>query len=130
MRPARPLPILIAAVLVIGAGLAERSGSVVAGNDCKVSLTAGLNNTRPGDHKTKYTFGVAANTAESCADVTYVLLVSETLADGTSKTTELPGEVRVRSQTRIGVLDYETDARSKITGFEAKLKSCTLCEAP
>ena len=136
MQPARATIITIATLLtfatlfIIGAGLGLLGSSRAADRSCKVSLTAGLNNTTPGDHRTKYTFGVAANTAESCADVSFALHVTEQLADGTSKATDVPGEMRVRGQTRIQVIDYETDARNKVTGFKANMKSCSLCEAP
>jgi len=136
MQPARATIITIATLLtfatifIIGAGFGLLGSSRASDRSCKVSLSAGLNNTTPGDHRTKYTFGVGANTAESCADVSFALHVTETLADGTSKATDLPGEMRVRGQTRIQVIDFETDARNKVTGFKANLKSCSLCEAP
>lgn len=130
MSQRRTAAILTAALLIVGAG--RGAGVLAAGGDktCKVSLTAGLNNTRPGEVRTKYTFGVAANTAESCADVTYVLVVTEQLPDGNSKVTELPGDVRVRSQTRIAAIDFDTEAKNKLVSFEPNLKSCTRCEAP
>jgi hypothetical protein len=130
MSQRRTAAILTAALLIVaaarGAGVQAASGD----KTCKVSLTAGLNNTQSGEVKTKYTFGVAANTDESCADVTYVLVVTEQLPDGTSKVTELPGDVRVRNQTRIAAISYDTDAKNKLKSFEPKLKTCTRCEAP
>lgn len=101
-----------------------------AGKSCKVSLTVGLNNTVPNDIKTKYTFGIGANSAESCADVVYGLLVTEQLPDGSRKTTELPGDMRVRGQTRIEVISYDTDSKNTLKSFEAKMKSCQVCDAP
>jgi len=107
MRQRRTATILTAALLIIGVG--RGAGVQASGGDktCNVSLTAGLNNTTPGEFRTKYTFGVAANTAESCADVTYALVVTEQLPDGSTKVTELPGEVRVRNQTRITAIDFD-----------------------
>ena len=130
MRPERTAMILIAIVLAVGVGICASPGTAAADNTCKVSLSAGLNNTRPGTVKTLYTFGVAANTAESCIDVRFDLLVTEQLHDGSTKVVPLPGKLRVRGQTRILAIEYETDARSTIKGYEARMKSCAVCEAP
>ena len=130
MRSSRIVLTAFAAILAVCAGLCLRPGEALADNACKVTLSAGLNNTQPGKVKTKYTFGVAANAAESCADVKFELLVTEQLHDGSTKVARLPGEMRVRNQTRILAVEYETDARSTIKGYEAKMKSCTICEAP
>jgi len=130
MPQRRTATILTAALLIVGAGRGASVQAADGDKTCQVSLSAGLNNTRPGEVRTKYTFGVAANTAESCADVTYVLVVTEQLPDGNTKVTELPGDVRVRNQTRIAAIEFDTDAKNTIKSFEPKLKTCTRCEAP
>jgi hypothetical protein len=130
MRLERTATTVLMTVLAVCAGICVSPERAAADNACKVSLSAGLNNTTPGKVKTKYTFGVAANAAESCADVTFELLVTEQLHDGSTKVVPIPGEMRVRNQTRILAIDYEADARSTIKGFEARMKSCVICEAP
>jgi len=130
MRPARFAAILLATGATLYVALTTTPPGKADDNDCKVSLSVGLNNTTVGDIKTKYTFGVAANSAESCADVSYGLMVTEQLPDGSSKTTEVGGDMRVRGQTRIEAVTFETDSKNKVTGFTAKMKSCKVCDAP
>jgi hypothetical protein len=98
--------------------------------DCKVSLSATLNNTKPMEHTTRYTFGVAANSAEACADVDYVLLVSEQRPDGSLHPVKLHGDMRVRAQTRIEAVPFTTDSKNVVKDFKAEMKSCRVCDAP
>jgi len=130
MRLARFAAILLAAGATLYVTLTAAPPGTAGDNDCKVSLSVGLNNTTVGDTRTKYTFGVSANSAESCADVSYGLSVTEQLPDGSSKTTEPGGDMRVRGQTRIEAVTFETDSRNTVKGFEVKMKSCKVCDAP
>lgn len=130
MRAARFATILLAAGATLCLALATAPPGAAGDNDCKVSLSVGLNNTAVGDVRTKYTFGVAANSAESCADVGFGLMVTEQLPDGSSKTTEVGGEMRVRGQTRIEAVTFETDSRNTVKEFNVKMKSCKVCDAP
>ena len=120
----------LAVLSILAVARHEPAPAQAAGKSCKVSLTVGLNNTVPNDIKTKYTFGIGANSAENCADVVYGLMVTEQLPDGSRKTTELPGDMRVRGQTRIEVISYDTDSKNTLKSFEAKMKSCQVCDAP
>jgi len=120
----------LAVLSILAVARHEPVPAQAAGKSCKVSLTVGLNNTTPNDVKTKYTFGIGANSAEACADVVYGLLVTEQLPDSSRKTTEVPGDMRVRGQTRIEVISYDTDSKNTLKGFEAKMKSCQVCDAP
>jgi hypothetical protein len=130
MRPARCATTFLAAAATVFAALVAAPPPSYGDNACKVSLSAGLNNTQVHDKKTKYTFGVSANSAESCADVVYVLVITEQLPDGTTRTAERTGEMRVRGQTRIEAVEYETESKNTVKGFEAKMKSCKVCDAP
>ncbi|HEV8119461.1 MAG TPA: hypothetical protein VGQ67_00515 [Candidatus Polarisedimenticolia bacterium] len=98
--------------------------------DCKVSLSATLNNTKPMEHTTRYTYGVAVNSAESCADVHYVLVVTEQHPDGSTHATKIPGDMRVRSQTRIEAVPFTTDSKNVVKDFQGKMVSCHVCDAP
>ena len=122
------VPLVLAAV-VAAAATGVTSGST-ASKDCKVSLSATLNNTKPMEHTTRYTFGVAANSAESCADVHYALVVTEQHPDGGTHTTKIPGDMRVRSQTRIEAVPFTTDSKNVVKDFQAKMVSCRVCDAP
>jgi len=130
MRSARFAAILLAAGATLYVALTAAPPGKADDNDCKVSLSVGLNNTTPGDIQTKYTFGVAANSAESCADVSYTLTITERLPDGSDKKTGLSGDMRVRGQTRIEVMDFETDSKNSVTDFAVKMNSCKVCDAP
>jgi hypothetical protein len=132
MRNRSPVLVLIAAILAAAAAASvTAAGAATADtNDCKISLSVGLNNTTPGDVKTKYLFGVAANSAESCADVAYILSVTEQLPDASVKTTPIGGEMRVRGQTKIEAVPFETDSKNTVTKFTVKMNSCKLCNAP
>lgn len=120
----------LALLSILAVARREPVPAQAAGKSCKVSLTVGLNNTVPNDIKTKYTFGIGANSAEACADVVYGLLLTEQLPDGSRKTSEIPGDMRVRGQTRIEVISYDTDSKNVLKSFEAKMKSCQVCDAP
>jgi hypothetical protein len=125
------IAVIVLAVATVLAGVRQSTvPGLAAGKHCKVSLTAGLNNTIPNDIRTKYTFGVGANSAESCADVAYTLVVTEQLPDGKTKSTDLHGDMRVRGQTRIEVVSYETDSKNTLKSFEARMNSCQVCDAP
>jgi len=127
----RRIAVVVLAVATVLAGVRQTAApSLAGGKHCKVSLTAGLNNTTPNDIRTKYTFGVGANSAEACADVVYTLAVTEQLPDGKTKTTDLHGDMRVRGQTRIEVVSYDTDSKNTLKSFEARMNSCTVCDAP
>ena len=127
----RRIAVIVLAVATVLAGVRQTaSPGLAAGKHCKVTLTAGLNNTTPNDIRTKYTFGVGANSAESCADVVYTLAVTEQLPDGKTKTTDLHGDMRVRGQTRIEVVSYDTDSKNTLKSFEARMNSCQVCDAP
>ena len=130
MRPARSATILLAAGATLCVALTATPPGTADQNDCKVTLSVGLNNTTPGDIQTKYTFGVAANSAESCADVSYTLTITERLPDGSDKKTGLSGDMRVRGQTRIEAVSFDTDSRNKVTDFAVTMKSCKVCDAP
>lgn len=130
MSTTRNAVVALAVLSVLAVARHEPAPAQAAGKSCKVSLTAGLNNTTPNDVKTKYTFGIGANSAEACADVVYSLLVTEQLPNGQTKVTEVPGDMRVRGQTRIEVISYDTDSKNTLKGFEAKLKTCQVCDAP
>jgi hypothetical protein len=99
-------------------------------NDCKVSLSATLNNTKPMEHTTRYTYGIAANSAEACADVQYVLVLHEQHPDGSMHVKRIPGDMRVRAQTRIEAVPFTTDAKNVVKDFKAEMKSCHVCDAP
>ena len=125
------IAVILLAVTTVLAGVRQATApGVAAGRHCKVSLTAGLNNTTPNDIRTKYTFGVGANSAEACADVAYTLVVTEQLPDGKMKSTDLRGDMRVRGQTRIEVISYDTDSKNTLKSFEARMNSCQVCDAP
>jgi len=125
------LAVVLLAVATVFAGMRQAAApGLAAGKHCKVSLTAGLNNTTPNDIRTKYTFGVGANSAEACADVVYTLVVTEQLPDGKTKSTDLHGDMRVRGQTRIEVISYDTDSKNTLKSFEARMNSCQVCDAP
>jgi hypothetical protein len=127
----RRIAVSVLALATVLAGVRQTAApGLAASKHCKVSLTAGLNNTIPNDIRTKYTFGVGANSAESCADVAYTLTVTEQLPDGKTKSTDLRGDMRVRGQTRIEVVSYETDSKNTLKSFEAKMNSCQVCDAP
>lgn len=130
MSTTRIAVVALAVLSILAVARREPAPAQAAGKSCKVSLTAGLNNTTPNDVRTKYTFGIGANSAEACADVVYSLMVTEQLPNGQTKVTELPGDMRVRGQTRIEVISYDTDSKNTLKGFEAKLKSCQVCDAP
>jgi len=130
MSKSRIAVILLAVATVFASARQATTPGVAAGKHCKVSLTAGLNNTTPNDVRTKYTFGVGANSAESCADVAYTLVVTEQLPDGKIKSTDLHGDMRVRGQTRIEVVSYDTDSKNTLKSFEARMNSCQVCDAP
>lgn len=130
MSRSRIAVIALAVVTVFAGARQTTAPGIAASKHCKVSLTAGLNNTIPNDVRTKYTFGVGANSAESCADVAYTLVVTEQLPDGKAKTTDLHGDMRVRGQTRIEVISYETDSKNTLKSFEARMNSCQVCDAP
>jgi hypothetical protein len=130
MRPARSAAILLAAAATLCVALMATRPGKADDNDCKVSLSVGLNNTTVGDVKTKYTFGVAANSAESCADVSYTVMITERLPDGSDKKTEMGGGMRVRGQTRIEAMDFETDSKNTVNDFSVAMKSCKVCDAP
>ena len=101
-----------------------------ASKDCKVSLSASLNNTKPMEHTTRYTFGVAANGTEACADVHYVLVLNEQRPDGSTHAVKIPGDIRVRAQTRIAAVPFTTDSKNVVKDFDAQMKSCRVCDAP
>jgi hypothetical protein len=125
------IAVIVLAIATVVAGVRQTTApSLAGGKHCKVSLTAGLNNTTPNDIRTKYTFGVGANSAESCADVVYTLTVTEQLPDGKLKTTDLHGDMRVRGQTRIEVVSYDTESKNTLKSFEARMNSCQVCDAP
>jgi hypothetical protein len=128
IRPAVVTTLAVAALLLPARPI---SAPAQAGSkDCKVSLSATLNNTKPMEHTTRYTFGVAANSAESCADVHYVLLVNEQLPDGSLHAAKIPGDMRVRGQTRIEAVPFTTDSKNVVKDFQGKLVSCHVCDAP
>jgi hypothetical protein len=118
--------VLTAAVL----STVPAAAAAAESNACKVSLSASLNNTKSGDVKTEYLFGVAANSSEACADVSFTLTVTVQLPDGSMKSTPLNGEMRVRSQTRVEAVPFETDAKNTIKKYEVKMNSCQVCNAP
>jgi hypothetical protein len=125
------IAVILLAVATVLAGVRQATApGLAAGKHCKVSLTAGLNNTTPNDLRTKYTFGVGANSAEACADVAYTLVVTEQLPDGKTRSTDLHGDMRVRGQTRIEVISYDTDSKNTLKSFEARMNSCQVCDAP
>lgn len=130
MHPARSATILLAAGATLCVALLATPPGTADQNDCKVTLSVGLNNTTVGDVRTKYTFGVAANSAESCADVSYTLMISERLPDGSGKKSQVAGGMRVRGQTRIEAMDFETDSKNEVTDFSVKMNSCKVCDAP
>jgi len=130
MRPERWVTLLFAAGATLGVAVMTAPRGTADQNDCKVTLSVGLNNTTVGETRTKYTYGIAANSAESCADVSYALNITERLPDGSSKTTELGGGMRVRGQTRIEAMDFETDSNNTVTDFSVTMKSCEVCDAP
>ena len=132
MRLRMPVFVLTAAILAVAAAapVAVPGAAAADTNSCKISLSVGLNNTTPGDVRTKYLFGVAANSAEACADVAYTLSVTEQLPDASVKTTPIGGEMRVRGQTKIEAVPFETDSKNKVTKFTVKMSSCKLCNAP
>ena len=126
-------PSVVATLALLALLLPARPTSAPAqasSRDCKVSLSATLNNTKPMEHTTRYTFGVAANSAEACADVHYLLFVNEQLPDGSTHATKIPGDMRVRAQTRIEAVPFTTDSKNVVKDFEARMKSCRVCDAP
>jgi len=130
MQARRSAAVLFAAASVLVAIRPATTPGYAASKDCKVSLSASLNNTKPMEHTTRYTYGVAANSAESCADVVYVLVITEQLPDGSLHATKIPGDMRVRGQTRIEAVPFTTSSDHVVKDFEAKMKSCHVCDAP
>jgi len=130
MHPERFAMLLLAAGAVLCVAVMTAPPGTADQNDCKVTLSVGLNNTTVGETRTKYTFGVAANSAESCADVSYALTIAERLPDGSGRKSELGGGMRVRGQTRIEAMDFETDSNNTVTDFSVAMKSCKVCDAP
>jgi hypothetical protein len=130
MSTRRTAVVMLAAASVLVALRPAATPGYASSKDCKVSLSATLNNTKPMEHTTRYTFGVAANSAESCADVHYVLVVTEQRPDGSTHEVKIPGDIRVRAQTRIEAVPFTTESDHVVKDFEAKMKSCRVCDAP